>query len=84
MITKVQLFYLKELGFKMNITINDIKDANPKFFDNGNMRFFGEQKFELVKTNEGILLKIEFLEKCPRVCFYKINENLKITNVVKD
>lgn len=61
-------------------TLSDLKEANKAFFNKGNMAFFGKQKFSILKDRDWFYLRVNFLEKCPREAFYRIDkENLKLT-----
>lgn len=55
--------------------------VNDKFFSRSTMKFFGRQRFWIIDSDNGPLLRIKFLEKCPRVSHYAINpETLELTS----
>lgn len=60
--------------------LNLVKAHNPLFFDRKTMRFFGKQKV----TIDNDKLRVQYLEKCPRICWWLINPfTYELTPIVK-
>lgn len=61
-----------------------IRAHNKKFFDGPTMRFFGKQKIKCVPSFGRWVLKVEYLEKCPRVTYFSVdNHTWEIKGTIK-
>jgi len=59
----------------MTPTLALLRAHNPKFFNKSTMKFFGKQKFKI----KGEFLEVEYVEKCPRIVYWRINKDYSLT-----